>query len=58
MAPDSLLLTAGLVEELGENALPEIPDTTDLATLYRQAADQDDMLTQYRVLQELANQQP
>lgn len=58
MAPDSLLLTAGLVEELGESALPEIPDTTDLATLYRQAADQDDMLTQYRVLQELANQQP
>lgn len=57
MAPDALLLTAWLVEDLGAGELPSIPDATDLATLYREAANQDDMLTQYRVLKQLAQQQ-
>lgn len=46
------------MEDIQEDTLPQVADATQLATLYRQAADQDDMVTQYRVLKQLALQEP
>lgn len=54
MAPDSLLLTAWRVEDTTASDMPAITtDVANLATLYRQAASDDDAVTQYRILQAL-----